>query len=236
MSLRLGRYSVKSWYSKVFVWLNSPLQLSFNTTHRTRQRKTTTVTTNTGTHPPTTQAGTVSDITPEMIHALITILGPVQCPRSANELLRLYVTREDELLYNLKKMVVTKYHTEIENRITKLGLPKSSSELLTIYQGREDELLRMLQLMECKHTNNDRITIEIISLISELELSKSVHELLSTYEGRELVLLDNLLKLKNNPRARQQIGMTYRSQEVDDYSSLSSSEISEFHHYMGILP
>ena len=66
------------------------------------------------------------------------------------------------------------------NRITKLGLPKSSSELLTIiYQGREDELFRMLQLMECKHTNN-QITIEIISLISELELSKSVYELLST--------------------------------------------------------
>jgi hypothetical protein len=162
------------------------------------------------THPApttTTNAGAVSsDITPEIINALITILGPDQCPRSANELLRLYVNREEELLYNLKKLVVTKYHAEIDAHVIKLGLPKSSSELLSIYQGREDELFRMLQLMECKQhtTNNNRITIEIINLISELDLSKSVYELLTTYEGHELVLLDNLLKLKNNPSLLRQ--------------------------------
>jgi hypothetical protein len=187
----------------------------------------------------TTNAGAVSsDITPEMIHALITILGPDQCPRSANELLRLYIYREEELLYNLKKLVVTKYHSEIDAHVIKLGLPKSSSELLSIYQGREDELFRMLQLMECKqhNTNNNRITIEIINLISELDLSKSVNELLTTYEGHELVLLDNLLKLKNNPSLlrQQQIVATHRQE--DDYSSLSSSDISELHHYMQMLP
>jgi hypothetical protein len=184
----------------------------------------------------TTNAGAVSsDITPEMINALITILGPDQCLRSANELLRLYVNREEELLYNLKKLVVTKYHAEIDAHVIKLGLPKSSSELLSIYQGREDELFRMLQLMECKHSNN-RITIEIINLISELDLSRSVYVLLSEYEGHELVLLDNLLKLKNNPSLLRQQQIVATHCQEDDYSSLSSSDISEFHHYMQMLP
>ena len=130
-------------------------------------------------------------------------------------------------MYNLKKLVVTKYHAEIDAHVIKLGLPKSSSELLSIYQEREDELFRMLQLMECKYTNNNRITIEIINLISELDLSNSVYELLITYEGHESVLLDNLLKLKNNPSLlrQQQIVATHRQE--DGYSSLSSSEISE---------
>jgi hypothetical protein len=93
------------------------------------------------------KAGAVSDITHEMIHALVSILGPEQCPKTANELLSIYANREDQLCHNLKKMVIT----EIDKHVINLGLPKSSNELLTAYQGREDELLRMLRTMERKN-------------------------------------------------------------------------------------
>ena len=82
-----------------------------------------------------------------MIHAFVSILGPEQCPKTANELLSLYVNREDELYHNLKKMIIT----EIDKHVINLGLPKSSNELLIAYQGREYELFRMLRTMERKN-------------------------------------------------------------------------------------
>jgi len=88
----------------------------------------------------------------ELRAEIIVLVGELDIPKSADELLTTFEGRESELLNNLIKMKAKKAEeatiSEVKVLIEELGVPKSADEMLTAYKGRVEVLLKNLKKLK----------------------------------------------------------------------------------------
>lgn len=157
------------------------------------------------------------------------LVKETNAPKSADELLKAYAGREEELLTHLRKMKAKNdkekdVRDEVMKLATETNAPKSADEMLITYKGREEELLANLRKMKSRQMSHEEKAskrAEVEGLVAETGAPKGADELLETYEGREDVLIANLQKMKS-----KQLGESTASAKEDEKLAAIKAEVA----------
>ena len=152
---------------------------------------------------------------------VVVLVKETNAPKSADELLKTYEGREDELLNHLRKMKLKlDQQAEIKSLVETVKPGKSYQELSATYAGKEGELIRNLKKMESKKALSSQALGDqeakekrVRVLVAATNPGKSADELLKSYAGRENDLIKNLEIMQTKQARASQRNLVARKEK-----------------------